>query len=155
MTDYDFNIIEVVNHSTNSTNGYYWEEVKVDNGWINGKCIFCNTIGTGSKMRYKITYTNKDKGIIDEKNTFAKWYLDELKKSRGEDDDSSTSETTSESTTSESGSCCENLYRFIVQVVFTIIPILPIWWIFKFLLMKFNYKFFLFVKKGTQIKGII
>lgn len=134
MKDYDFNIIEVVDHSTSSTNGLYWEEVKVDNASFNGKRIFLGSVGSGSNMRYRINYINKDKGIVSEENTFASWYLDELRKRRGEDDNPSPSSRSSSSSSSrsssKSNSCCADL-KFIVQILFTIIPILPIWWVIK------------------------
>lgn len=132
MKDYDFNIIEVVDHSTNSTNGYYWEEVKVDNGSIHGQCIFKWSIGSGSNMRYRISYISKDKGIVDESNTFASWYLDELRKRRGEDNNSSSSSSSSSSSDCSCG--CGGFLRFIAQVVFTIIPILLLWWIIKLII---------------------
>ena len=136
MKDYDFNIIEVVDHSTNSTNGYYWEEVRVDNGSIHGQCIFKGSTGSGSNMHYRINYINKDKGIVDESNTFASWYLDELRKRRGEDNNSSSSSSSSSSSNSSSDSncCCAGLFKFLVQVLFTIIPILLLWWIIKLII---------------------
>lgn len=144
MKDYDFNIIEVLQTSETGTNGCYWENVKVDHLHdSNGRCYFQGTMGSGANLTTRISYFDKSKNIVDEKATFASWYLEELKKRRGEIDEEKEQESTDSDTDSSSCSC-GGLFHTLTQVLFTIIPILLVWWIVK-----------LFIKTGWYcIKAI-
>lgn len=60
MKDYDFNVLEVYDHSTDSEDGLYWEDVIVDTRYYNSKSIFRSEIGTKGTRIY---YINKRKNI--------------------------------------------------------------------------------------------
>ena len=82
MKDYDFNVLEVYDHSTDSENGLYWEDVIVDTRYYKSKSIFRHNFDTKGTRIY---YINKRQNIVDEKNTFNTWYLEELKRRRNGD----------------------------------------------------------------------
>lgn len=136
MKDYDFNVLEVYDHSTDSEDGLYWEDVIVDTRYYNSKSIFRSEIGTKGTRIY---YINKRKNIVDEKNTFCPWYLEELKRRRNGDavtdemssnkkDVSSDNNNPRESSSSNSSNDEEGYCK---KLILTVLPVLPIWWVIK------------------------
>lgn len=136
MKDYDFNVLEVYDHSTASIDGLYWEDVIVDTRYYNSKSIFRSENGTKGTRIY---YINKRKNIVDEKNTFCPWYLEELKRRRNGDavtdemssnkkNVSSDNNTPHESSSSNSSNDEEGYCK---KLMLTVLPVLPIWWVIK------------------------
>ena len=136
MKDYDFNVLEVYDHSTDSENGLYWEDVIVDTRYYKSKSIFCHNFDTKGTRIY---YINKRQNIVDEKNTFNTWYLEELKRRRNGDavtdkissnkkDVSSDNNTLRESSSSNSSNGEEGYCK---KMILTVLPILPILWVIK------------------------
>lgn len=136
MKDYDFNVLEVYDHSTDSENGLYWENVIVDTRYYKSKSIFRHNFDTKGTRIY---YINKRQNIVDEKNTFNTWYLEELKRRRNGDavtdkissnkkDVSSDNNTLRESSSSNSSNGEEGYCK---KMILTVLPILPILWVIK------------------------
>ncbi len=136
MKDYDFNVLEVYDHSTDSENGLYWEDVIVDTRYYKSKSIFRHNFDTKGTRIY---YINKRQNIVDEKNTFNTWYLEELKRRRNGDavtdkissnkkDVSSDNNTLRESSSSNSSNGEEGYCK---KMILTVLPILPILWVIK------------------------
>ena len=136
MKDYDFNVLEVYAHDTSSEDGLYWEDVIVDTRYYNSKSIFKSNFSTKGARIY---YTNKRQNIVDEKNTFCPWYLEELKRRRNGDaatdemssnkkDVSSDNNTLRESSSSNSSNDEEGYCK---KLILTVFPILPILWVIK------------------------
>ena len=87
----------------------------------------------------RIYYINKRQNIVDEKNTFNTWYLEELKRRRNGDavtdkissnkkDVSSDNNTLRESSSSNSSNGEEGYCK---KMILTVLPILPILWVIK------------------------
>lgn len=145
MSKYDFSILKVVDESSNSKSGLYWEEVVVDNmyyGKHKDRNKFQTTGGTSQERTVKIMYLKE--GVIDEKNTFNSDYLKYLKEQDSEneekedkknetDSDKNGKKKSSEATSccsSDTGLCClEKELKY--QILFTLCLILPIVWFIK------------------------
>lgn len=125
MSKYDFSILKVVDESSNSKSGLYWEEVVVDNmyyGKHKDRNKFQTTGGTSQERTVKIMYLKE--GVIDEKHTFNSDYLKYLKEQDSENEEK-------EDKKNETDSGKNGKKKLMYQILFTLCLILPIVWFIK------------------------
>ena len=68
--------------------------------------------------------------VVDGKVRYSKQYLEQLEKEKEEKEKEKEPEKKQNNKSGDG--CCSGLFRFLIQVLFTVIPILLIWWIIKF-----------------------